>query len=101
MDLLASATAHVVIKYASVDTQDQKTRRHKASLHRWDYDLAWLFPPPNFIPQVLFHLNRAKGRYILIALNWNKVFWHADLQSRTIQDPYQIMLMPEPFTIFD
>ncbi|CAH2091217.1 unnamed protein product [Euphydryas editha] len=48
------------------------------------------FPPPNLIPRVLSQLNTAKGHYILIAPRWEKVFWMADLQRRSLQKPYRI-----------
>lgn len=95
VDLFASKMAHVVMTYVSADTQDQKAYFHNAFLHQWNYELAWLFPPPNLIPQVLFQLNTAKGLYILIAPKWKMVFWQADLQARAIRDPYRIPNLPQ------
>lgn len=90
VDLFASRTAHVIPNYVSLDAQDLEALFQNAFCCQWSFDLAWIFPPPNLMPQVLFHLNNAQGRYIIIAPSWNKVFWMTDLKQRAIRRPYRI-----------
>lgn len=90
IDLFASERSAVVPDYASIDPADGGASFIDAFSRDWDYNLAWLFPPPNLIPRVLAHLNQARGTYLLVAPDWTQPFWRADLQSRTKEQPYQI-----------
>lgn len=95
VDVFASETAHVVEKYVSRDPQDMAALFHNAFCRQWNFRLAWIFPPPNLIPQVLNHLNTAHGRYIIIAPRWIKAFWMADLKRRALELPLKIRNLPQ------
>ncbi|KAL4702270.1 hypothetical protein ACJJTC_006521 [Scirpophaga incertulas] len=77
---------------------DRPTRRGSIISQRISPSLGLqprlLFPPPNLMPQVLCHLNMARGTFILIAPRWEKVFWLVDLQQRSIRKPLQIQNLP-------
>ncbi|XP_044577064.1 uncharacterized protein LOC123260149 [Cotesia glomerata] len=85
IDLFASAESAVVKAYVSRDCKDQSARFIDAFSRVWDYSLAWAFPPPNLLPRVLAHLNRCRGRYLIVTPKWEQTFWMADLASRSLE----------------
>ncbi|KAI5643953.1 hypothetical protein NE865_04129 [Phthorimaea operculella] len=90
IDLFASNLSAVVPQYVSQDPRDKKAVFTNAFSRRWSFNLAWVFPPPALIPQVMQHLNNAEGTYVIIAPNWEKSFWRVDLRRRATAPPFQI-----------
>ncbi|CAG9138717.1 unnamed protein product [Plutella xylostella] len=90
IDLFASRTAHILTRYVSRDCRDLNAEFHNAFSRRWQFPLAWVFPPPHLVPRVLAHLNSAVGMYILIVPRWHKVYWRPDVKRRAVRAPFTI-----------
>ncbi|KAI5633109.1 hypothetical protein NE865_14168 [Phthorimaea operculella] len=90
IDLFASEQAHVVQTYVSRDLRDQQAAFADAFSKTWDFQLAWVFPPPSLMHKVLAWLNQARGTYIVICPRWNNVFWRSDLKARALCPPFTI-----------
>lgn len=89
IDLFASSRSRVVPTYVSRNPLDLKAEFIDAFSRIWNFRLAWVFPPPPVIPQVLRHLNRSSSEslFLVVSPRWNKVFWRADLKGRAIAPP--------------
>ncbi|KAJ2952630.1 hypothetical protein O0L34_g6958 [Tuta absoluta] len=90
IDLFASHSAHVVPCYVTRNLRDQKAVFYDAFSQRWSFRLAWVFPPPSLMLQVLNSLNSAKGRFVIICPKWTNVPWRSDLRARALQSPLVI-----------
>lgn len=90
IDLFASKQSAVVPRYVSINSRDRGSVFTDAFSQDWNYQLAWIFPPPSLIPRVLAHLNKAHGKYLLVTPDWDRPFWKADLESRALHPPMVI-----------
>ncbi|KAI5728722.1 hypothetical protein M8J77_020247 [Diaphorina citri] len=87
IDLFATANSAVVPRFAALSTLDHQAMFVDAFSRKWDFSLAWVFPPPPLLPRVLHHLNPARGLYILVTPHWENAFWWPDLKARTLAPP--------------
>ncbi|CAG9136889.1 unnamed protein product [Plutella xylostella] len=90
IDLFASQNAHVVPRYVTRDLRDPAADFHDAFSRTWTYKLAWIFPLSCLMHQVLYAMNQAQGKYIVICPRWLNVFWRADLKARALCPPFTI-----------
>ncbi|KAJ2937118.1 hypothetical protein O0L34_g19463 [Tuta absoluta] len=91
IDLFASEQAHVVQTYVSRDLRDKQATFTDAFSKTWNFQMAWVFPPPSLMHKVLAWLNQARGTYIVICPRWNNVFWRSDLKARALSPPFTIL----------
>uniref|UniRef100_A0A8D8QUR0 Enzymatic polyprotein n=1 Tax=Cacopsylla melanoneura TaxID=428564 RepID=A0A8D8QUR0_9HEMI len=87
IDLFATKSSAVVPMYVSRSALDRQAYFIDAFSRSWTFPLAWVFPPPPLLPRVLQHLLKSQGRFIIIAPNWEKVFWLPDLKRRALAAP--------------
>ncbi|CAH2236866.1 jg23222 [Pararge aegeria aegeria] len=90
IDLFATNQTKFVENYASKDHLDSSATFCNVFSRIWNYQLAWVFPPPSLIPRVLHHLNSAQGTFLVVAPMWKKAFWLPDLCRRALRRPLSI-----------
>lgn len=94
IDLFATHASKVVPRYASLSATDGEAEFVDAFSRRWNFPLAWVFPPPPLIPRVLHHLNAATGVFLVVVPKWERAFWRPDLRSRALAAPVRIDTRP-------
>ncbi|KAI8421228.1 LOW QUALITY PROTEIN: hypothetical protein MSG28_008290, partial [Choristoneura fumiferana] len=98
IDLFATRQSRVVPAYVSRDVKDKEAQFTDAFSRVWQFNLAWIFPPPSLIPRVLAHLNQARGTYIIIVPRWEKLEHeenahdNGDLQERRLEKWHYLIL---------
>ncbi|KAI5645626.1 hypothetical protein NE865_02293 [Phthorimaea operculella] len=90
IDLFATRQTRVVERYVSKDCRDYSAQFCNAFSRPWQFQLAWVFPPPSLLPRVLHHLNSAQGEYLVVAPMWEKAFWLPELRRRALCEPLKI-----------
>uniref|UniRef100_A0A8D9EUF8 Reverse transcriptase RNase H-like domain-containing protein n=1 Tax=Cacopsylla melanoneura TaxID=428564 RepID=A0A8D9EUF8_9HEMI len=90
VDLFASRRSAVVPSYVSLNPDDHQALFVDALSRPWNFDLAWVFPPPPLIPLVLQHLETATGTFLLVTPRWEKTFWRPDVKARAVDAPIKL-----------
>jgi hypothetical protein len=80
IDLFASRQSRQVDRYVSFNVSDPGAEWWDAFSQPWSGEVAWLFPPPTLIPQVLRHLQSAQGKFYLVAPEWDAAWWVHELR---------------------
>uniref|UniRef100_A0A2A4J4H2 Reverse transcriptase domain-containing protein n=1 Tax=Heliothis virescens TaxID=7102 RepID=A0A2A4J4H2_HELVI len=89
IDLFATRESAVVEKYVT-QFPCQQSEFVNAFTRTWNYNLAWIFPPPPLIPRILQHINQCQGTFILIVPRWENVFWRPIIKKRSLDRPFTI-----------
>jgi hypothetical protein len=53
---------------------------------KWDFNLAYLFPPIPLLKRVIRKLESSMGTYLLVTLFWVAQTWFASLQALAVED---------------
>ncbi|CAK1587911.1 unnamed protein product [Parnassius mnemosyne] len=95
IDLFASERSAIVPNYITIDSRDSSAMFIDSFSREWNCQLGWIFSPPNLIPRVLSYLNKSRGTFLLVAPDWEKPFWRADLQARALDKPMIVTSLQE------
>lgn len=95
VDLFSSGQSNVVPVYVSIDAKDTQALFVNAFSRTWNFEMAWIFPPPPLIPRVLQHLNKSSGTFLIVVPRWETVFWRSDLKHRALGAPFLILNLKE------
>jgi hypothetical protein len=64
-----------------------RTHRKQSTLSmRWDFALAYLFPPIPLLKRVMRKLELSRGTFLLVTPYWEAQTWFACLQALQVQD---------------
>jgi hypothetical protein len=53
---------------------------------KWDFNLAYLFPPIPVLKRVIRKLESSRGTYLLVTPYWDAQTWFASLQALAVED---------------
>ena len=94
IDLFATEDSTQLIRFYAWG-QTLKAEAFDALLQLWDFDLAYLFPPPALLPRVLNKIALSSGNFILITPFWPSQKWFPPLLDLQIQDVRRLPLLPD------
>jgi hypothetical protein len=57
-----------------------------ARSQKWDFTLAYLFPPIPLLKRVIRKLESSRGTYLLVTPFWDAQTWFASLQALAVED---------------
>ena len=94
IDLFASDRSYQVPRYVSFNIPDLQAEWIDAFSRIWTVSVAWLFPPPPLIAQVLSHLLQATGHFYMIVPYWINAWWLPQLQDLSCSGPHPVPDLP-------
>jgi hypothetical protein len=90
IDLFASDRSYQVPSYVTFNITDQAARWIDAFSRAWNVSVAWVFPPPPLIPQVLSHLQTATGHFYMTLPYWSNAWWLPQIQELSCSGPHPV-----------
>jgi hypothetical protein len=85
IDLFASCQSAQTRRFYSWKAADIPKAIDALSL-RWDFKLAFLFPPIPLLKRVLRKLELSRGTFLLITRYWDDQTWFTSLQALHVED---------------
>jgi hypothetical protein len=83
IDLFASRHSTQMIRFFSWNAADSP---EDALSQKWDFDLAFLFPPLPLLRRVVRKLETSRGTFLLVTPYWDAQMWFASLQALHVLD---------------
>jgi hypothetical protein len=85
IDLFASLQSAQTMRFMSWRAADSPEAINAPSM-RWDFALAYLFPPIPLLKRVVRKLELSKGVFLLVTPYWEAQTWFASLQALQVLD---------------
>jgi hypothetical protein len=85
IDLFASRQLVQTKRFFSWNAMDTPEAIDALS-QRWDFKLAFLFPPIPLLKRVIRKLERSRGTFLLVTPYWDVQTWFASLQALHVED---------------
>ena len=94
IELFAStASAEVDRFYAWEDSPEAEAL--DALVQEWNFQLAYLFPPPPILHHIIQKIAQSPGLFLLVALFWPARAWFPALLALDIVDIFQLLMTPQ------
>jgi hypothetical protein len=85
IDIFASCQSAQTSRFFSWDAADAPEAIDTLS-QRWDFELAFLFPPIPLLKRVIRKLERSRGTFLLVTPYWDAQTGFASLQALHVED---------------
>ncbi|CAJ0940380.1 unnamed protein product [Ranitomeya imitator] len=94
VDLFATKHNRKTINFCSLNPREYPLAVD-AFLIRWDFRLAYAFPPLNLLPLVVRKIREDQARVILIAPFWPRRACFSWLRTMSVEDPWVLLDIPD------
>jgi hypothetical protein len=91
IDLFASRQSAQTRRFFGWDTADRPEAIDALS-QRWDFSLAYVFPPIPLLKKVVRKLETSRGTYLLVTPFWDAQTWFASLQALVVEDVRRLLI---------
>jgi hypothetical protein len=85
INLFVSRQSAQTLRFMSWRATDEPEAIDTLSM-RWDFTLAFLFPPIPLLKRVIRKLELSRGTFLLVAPYWEAQTWFASLQALQVED---------------
>jgi hypothetical protein len=91
IDLFASRRSSQTRRFYAWNAADNPEAIEALS-QKWDFNLAFLFPPIPLLKRVIRKLESSRGTYFLVTPYWDAQMWFASLQALAVEDVRRLPL---------
>jgi hypothetical protein len=91
IDLFASRQSAQTRRYLGWDAEDRPEAINALS-QRWDFSLAYAFPPIPLLQRVVRKLKASRGTFLLVTPLLDAQMWFASLQALVLEDVHRLLM---------